>query len=192
MPGRRQAASSGAAVEEPAVAEVPAPDDDDELEHGDDEHGDEPELEDEHDDDELDEPTAKVDSIEKQAREFRQLMDGFEADLRAFFGETEPLERVPMDGACGFMAPGSLVYKENDKFRRCGTCNGHGVVITGSLADGKQTADCPRCGGRGYLERLPDAPATPGEPTNGNAAHDDDDGFGVPSWMGDPSIGGQT
>ena len=142
----------------------------------------------------VDEPAAEqVDeglSMEAQAERLGELMDGFEAGLRELFGVAEPLVPVPMDGALGFMLPGALELKPHAKFRRCSTCNGHGVVVTGSLADGKQTADCPRCAGRGYLEKLDELNENAAtSETAGNGATDDDAGYGVPKWMGDPGVG---
>jgi len=142
----------------------------------------------------VDEPAAEqVDdglSMEAQADRLGELMDGFETGLRELFGVAEPLVPVPMDGALGFMLPGALELKEHAKFRRCSTCNGHGVVVTGSLADGKQTADCPRCAGRGYLEKLETLEGNDAaSETAGNGAADADAGYGVPKWMGDPGVG---
>lgn len=164
---------------------------DDDPEH-DDEHDEEldDELDDEHDDVEVDEAEVEGMSDEQLGKAIGKLVDAFEADLRELIGAEEELTAVPMDGAVGFMLPGALVYNTHEKFRRCSTCNGRGEVLTGSLADGKQTADCPRCGGRGYLEKLDDEPA--GEEqgaTNGTGAADPDAGYGVPTWMGDPNIG---
>lgn len=163
---------------------------------------------DDDDDDELAEAEAEpsadpdaepADTVEQQsknedqlAEELGLLMQGFEAGLRDLFGVDEQLVEVPMDGAVGFMLPGALELKAHAKFKRCATCNGHGQVLTGSLAEQQQTADCPRCGGRGYLERLeqeqPPAERAIEPARNG----DDDDGFGVPKWMGDPNLTGGT
>jgi hypothetical protein len=167
-----------------ATAETP-PDDDDE--HDDDEH------DDDEDPDAEPELAAPVElpakSIEKQAREFGRLVDGFEAGLCELLEVDGPLVQVPMEGAIGFMLPGALELRAHDKFRRCAVCNGHGQVLTGSLADSQQTADCPRCGGRGYLERLEQqAPPAEGEPPAVNGTVDDDAAFGVPKWAGDPNI----
>ena len=152
-----------------------------------DEHEDEPEAEDEP---QADEPEAVTEPTpEQQAKRLGRVVGSFELELRELFGETEPLTPLSMDGAIGFMIPGMLEVKPNDKFRRCSTCNGHGQVLTGSLADGKQTADCPRCAGLGYLTRLEGDDVQPAAPTNGNNAVDPDAGFGVESWMGDPNIG---
>jgi hypothetical protein len=136
------------------------------------------------------EPQAKSDK--QLADELGRVVGTFEAELCTIFGVEPPLVDVPMQGAIGYMLPGALELKANDKFRCCLVCNGHGQVLTGSLANEQQTANCPRCGGRGYLERLANhspPTTTQNEPA---AAVSDDDAFGVPSWMGDPSIAGQT
>lgn len=140
------------------------------------------------------EPETTVDdaddgmSDELRARRLGKLVDKFEADLCELLDETGPLTPVPMDGAVGFMFPGMLELKTNDRYRRCSVCNGHGQVLTGSMADGRQTADCPRCAGRGYLEQLDQHEQTADTKGTDAAAVDPDAGFGVPAWMGDPSI----
>lgn len=145
---------------------------------------------DETDDAETDDPGDEP-TDDQRVKRLRKLMKGFEAELRDVLDADEPLTPVPMEGAIGFMVPGALDLRENDKFRRCPTCNGHGAVLTGSVADGQQTADCPRCGQRGYLERLPEQPASvDAAAANGNGDDDELAGFGVPKWMGDPNIGG--
>jgi hypothetical protein len=133
------------------------------------------------------EPDGRTD--EQRAKQLGGLMDDFESSLRDVLGADEPLVPVPMEGALGFMLPGALELKPHERFRRCVVCNGHGQVLTGSIADNQQTADCPRCSGRGYLERL-DEPQPPTDGVQGatNGAGDDDAAFGVPKWMGDPGI----
>jgi hypothetical protein len=161
------------------------------AEPGDDEPADEPEDEpgDEPEDEPADEPAGEGPSMELQAEQLGELMDGFEAGLRELFGIAEPLPPVPMEGMFGFMLPGTLDYRTNDKFRRCSTCNGQGEVLTGSIADGKQTANCPRCDGRGYLEKLDEHEQQPAaSETAANGAVDPDAGYGVPKWMGNPDV----
>lgn len=167
-----------------AAAAEPEPNDDDQVVDDDDDQeeptGDEPE-----------EPSDDDDrSDELRAEQLGLVVDGFEAALRDVLGADEKLDPVPMDGAIGFMVPGALELKAHAKFRRCSTCNGHGQVLTGSLADQRQTTDCPRCAGRGYLEKTEEL-AGDGEQdaTNGDGAVDPDAGFGVPKWMGDPAVG---
>ena len=135
------------------------------------------------------EPDEEEVSDELRARRLGRAVDAFELELRGIFGVDEPLEQVAVDGAIGFMVPGVLALKANEKYRRCPVCNGHGAVLTGSIADGKQTADCPRCAGRGYLERLENPTPPTAEQANGTGTGDDDAAFGVPAWMGDPNIG---
>lgn len=138
------------------------------------------------------EPEAEVEqgmTDEQRAKQLGRTMDRFELELRELFGEAEALTPCPMDGALGFMVPGMLELKVNEKYKRCPVCNGHGAVLTGSIAEGKQTADCPRCGARGYLEKIEQGETQSTEPTNGNGEAAADDGYGVPAWMGNPNIG---
>lgn len=180
---QRQLDEERAAAAAAATAEV-EPSDEPEDEPGDEE----PEVEQLEQPEADEEPEAKSD--EQRVKELDVLMAGFEAGLRDVFGIEGELQQVPMDGAIGYMLPGALDLKEHEKYRRCSTCNGHGQVLTGSLADGKQTADCPRCAGRGYLERMEDVQQSTGEANgNGTGEGDPDAGFGVPAWMGDPSLG---
>lgn len=153
---------------------------------------DEPEADDEADDDdetEVDEPKAvKEISPEAQARKLGRIVDSFELELRELFAVDEPLTPLSMDGAIGFMFPGMLEVKPNEQFKACRTCNGHGQVLTGSLAEGKQTADCPRCKGLGYLIRDETPTAANGVEPSADNADDPDAGFSAPTWMGDTSI----
>lgn len=89
-------------------------------------------------------------------------------------------------------------------FQPCATCDGIGVVLTGSKRPGNATVDCPACRGRGYLEAL-DANGNPlaAAPSLAAIPHPEelapapaaDNGaaagltFGVPAWMGDPNLG---
>lgn len=111
---------------------------------------------------------------------------------------------------CGGLgaAPENPAPPEHDNFKACPTCHGWGKVKTGSLNSSHAERDCPRCYGRGYLERL-DAGGNPVSPQDGatsapvvtpapvveqsaeGAAGDADgtSGYGVPAWMGDPNLG---
>lgn len=94
-------------------------------------------------------------------------------------------------------------------FKRCETCEGFGKVLTGSLDPNHSSRPCPGCKGRGYLEALGEggapladggtiAPAAPPPPVTVAQGNEQTPpqrvpgelSFGVPAWMGDPSIGG--
>ena len=158
---------------------------------GDEPTGDEPTGDEPTGDEPVDTDLVEEKSDEQRALELGLIVEGFEAALRDVFGADEPLVQLEMDGAIGFLLPGAVAFKANDKFRRCQTCNGHGAVLTGSIADGKQTADCPRCAGLGYLTRLEEGQGEARQQVGetGNGIVDPDAGFGVERWMGDPSIG---
>lgn len=73
----------------------------------------------------------------------------------------------------------------HDDFRACDTCKGWGQVLTGSKRAGNEARDCPDCGGSGFKAKVTGvAPASDGAQLVGV----DSDGYGRPSWMGDPAV----
>lgn len=134
---------------------------------------------------------------ERHAESVRRIMGAFAVGL-------EPCREC---GGLGFGAPGPKP-QPHDFFQTCETCAGFGQVLTGSLRAGQEARDCPACMGRGYLEQLDPAgaplapqPGTPPapivtpapaqlEPTGNGEQPTTAPRFGVPSWMGDPAIGG--
>lgn len=134
------------------------------------------------------EPTA-----EDLAKQLDKVMTTFERGLKRVFGDEFQPVPIPMEGALGFLMPGTFEQKSHDNFRRCQTCNGHGVVLTGSLHTGDETTTCPdpRCKGRGYWTKQPPQATTEQPPTlvpvptqpqqNGEWGE-------APAWMGDPSL----
>lgn len=93
----------------------------------------------------------------------------------------EPCEEC---GAAGIRIPGPQM-KANDKYRMCPTCDGYGQVLTGSKAASHVTANCPTCMGRGFQERVAEG-QTPAAPIVQPV--ESGDGFGTPTWMGDPEV----
>lgn len=110
-------------------------------------------------------------------------------------------------GGLGLMPPGPQP-RSHEYFIACPTCNGYGEVFTGSLRAGRESTDCPGCGGSGYLEKLdgngvplsqggnsaaapPSAPPPPElVPVDGQQPQTvTPPTYGRPAWMGDPSIG---
>lgn len=69
----------------------------------------------------------------------------------------------------------------HENFIGCDECDGYGIVRTGSKVQGHDLHACPKCVGRGFLERLPGPVAVPeqGEPS-----------YGTPAWMG--NVDGST
>jgi hypothetical protein len=86
------------------------------------------------------------------------------------------------------IAPRGPEPKQYERYRQCPTCVGFGAVLTGAQETAQATVPCPGCGGRGFQERTETAqePATIVQP-----AGQPEERWGVPSWMGDPSIGPQ-
>lgn len=130
-------------------------------------------------------------SDEERVKRLGQAVNRFERALQKLFGLEEPLQEVPMEGAIGFMLPGVLEMREHEDFRRCPTCNGHGRVLTGSVHEGDQTADCPNpnCRGRGYWRRetQPQPPPAPAVAQANGPPNE----WEQPTWLGDTSIGAQ-
>lgn len=117
------------------------------------------------------------------------------------FGECEKCDGL------GLTPPGPTP-QGHEWFIPCPTCNGFGEVYTGSLRSGRESRDCPACGGAGYLEALdangvslaeggnagPARPASlPPEPSadllEQAPAPTPAPRHGRPAWMGDPAIG---
>lgn len=109
-------------------------------------------------------------------------------------------------GSMGLVEPGPEA-KPHPFYVVCGTCNGFGQVLTGSLVEAQIGVNCPDCAGRGYLEAMLDnTPATeiveryreqarlaapaPLEPAPPGAATLEPAPMthGKPAWMGDTTI----
>lgn len=145
---------------------------------------------------------------DKQLRELDKENDRHRDKVRTIMGvhvaEWEPCSKC--DGI-GLEPPGPKP-QTHEWFMACPTCQGFGEVYTGSSREGKESRDCPACGGRGYLEALgqggtplaeggtpigqePPAPQAPQLEPAAPASSDPPPGlvFGRPAWMGDPNIG---
>ena len=144
---------------------------------------------------ELEAETETDDSPEQMMKQLERSLANFKKALVKLFGDDEPLEEIPQPGALGFMMPGYTAHRTHENFIRCDTCNGHGKVLTGSLAGENALANCPRCAGRGYLEKMvqPQQPQTVPVVTGPTAfvtqpLSNGADEYGVPAWMGNPDV----
>lgn len=139
------------------------------------------------------EPTEEVDP-EAEMKALNAILRRFERALAKLWGLEPPLPPAMSRGVFGFVHPEAVAMREHDDFRTCETCNGHGVVITGSHRAGNETEDCPdeRCRGRGYWRKNRVQPVGV-VPVPGGAAtaatNGPQDEFEHPAWMGDPTIG---
>lgn len=122
-------------------------------------------------------------------------------------GFVEGFEPCDKCDALGLVPPAPPA-RGHEFFKPCPTCNGYGQLMTGSLSEQYAAIECVDCGSRGYLERMvdftpaselvkqlreqraavtiPDVAAPPAALVADTSAGD---GFGRPSWMGDPGIG---
>lgn len=160
-----------------------------------------PEEEAEAEDGEAEQAEAKAGTgrSDKQTQAmFDRAVSAFRAKLADVF-EVDDVEPSQTPGVIGFLLPGFTEHKTHSNFQRCPTCNGWGRILTGSIREGEQEADCPdpRCRGRGYWRKadVPAPPPTPvaqvtgptvfaGQPQQRNGAEE----WETPTWMGDPNL----
>ena len=128
----------------------------------------------------------EVASLE-QAVELEKAREAYEKKVRKILGPEAPLVGCEHCNATGFdMTGGSGEPEllEHDAFRRCDECDGWREVKTGARDGDERTIKCPGCGGRGYKNLL-----TSDDPRGPAAANGDGEPqYGLPSWMGDPSL----
>lgn len=150
------------------------------------------------------EPTPK--QLKELDRENGRHVEAVQDIMGAFVAGFVPCEKCETLG----LEPPGPKPKTHEFYVACGTCNGFGRVLTGSLDQGNADVACPDCGGRGYLELMLDnTPAaelvkqlraqraatplpvdvhTPAAPPATAPVQAD---FGRPAWMGDPTVGQQ-
>jgi DNA-directed RNA polymerase subunit RPC12/RpoP len=124
--------------------------------------------------------------------------------MGAFVAGFVPCEKCETLG----LEPPGPKPKTHEFYVACGTCNGFGRVLTGSLDQGNADVACPDCGGRGYLELMLDntpaaelvkqlraqratatLPVDVQQPPAPAATQPVQADFGRPAWMGDPALG---
>lgn len=134
------------------------------------------------------EPSPEQVAQAEQVMQLETAQANYEKRVRKIMGPDVPLTVCEACDGMGLVPPGGLEmpeFRQHAEYRPCDACAGYGQVLTGSKVPGSDIAKCPDCQGWGFLSRdtghLPHEPA--GEsPQNG-------DGYGAPTWMGDPSIG---
>lgn len=190
------ARATGAALaekveEEAAAAEAENPDDEPvepgEPDDGDDEVAAEEEPE--------PEPEAKGKKVKSPQEVFQAAFAAFVKKAAACF-ELPPADVVvaPHPGVVGIMLPGFAEPRTHENYRTCSTCNGLGEVLTGAVT-GDHAKDwhvCPdtRCKGNGYWTKN-SAQAAP--PQTGPLAvppvqTSDGEYAEAPAWLGDPTL----
>lgn len=117
----------------------------------------------------------------EQAQELERATIAYNKRVGKVFGGELPPE-CPACNGLGFdltYGAGAPQFQEHEHFIGCDECAGLGKVKTGSQVMGHDLADCPKCQGRGYLEKLPTPQAVPDQPEQ----------YGTPTWMGTPQPG---
>lgn len=154
-------------------------------ENGDDEQdGDAPALA-----DESDQPAELGEPSKEQVQQLEHEIADHLTSVRSIMGgHVEGFGPCDTCGGMGLVPPTPPpVHYAN--FKECDTCNGYGAVLTGARNPENANVNCPRCAGRGYLERTIAPPTPPAPPVEGGAPPAEaPDEWGVPSWMGDPAI----
>lgn len=150
----------------------------------------------------LEQPTSKMLAALEDAKTSH--VDRVHQIMGSFVEGFEPCAECDRLG----LVPPAPAARGHEFFKACPTCNGYGQLKTGSLSEQFAAIECVDCAGRGFLERMvdftpaselvkqlreqraattiPDVVAPPASPVADPAAGD---GFGRPSWMGDPAIG---
>ncbi len=139
------------------------------------------------DDQELDEPAAEPpteDELEQMRvlEELDKAQESYERKVRKIVGPEAPLVPCSHCEGIGFDLGGGAEadeLAEHEHFRGCHECGGHGQVRTGSKVSGHDVAQCPGCGGRGYLTL---------QPQTQNGTEQREPIYGLEPWMGDPNV----
>lgn len=80
-----------------------------------------------------------------------------EKALAGIFGSLDTFDACEECGALGFV-PQALrdapKPQPHPDYRRCETCQGFGMMATGSLRESYDTRPCPTCAGNGYMDRM--------------------------------------
>jgi hypothetical protein len=123
----------------------------------------------------------------EQAVELEKAREAYERKVRKIRGPEAVLVGCEHCNATGFDMSGGHAEPEllsHPNYRQCEECGGACEVKTGARVGPELTIKCPGCGGRGYKELL-----EANDPRNTAAANGDGEPqYGLPSWMGDPSL----
>src|SRR5207247_1303529 len=112
----------------------------------------------------------------EQAVELEKATTAYYKRIAKVFGGELPPECPTCNGLAFDLTGGAgePAFREHEQYKGCDECDGLGKVKTGSQVHGHDLADCPKCQGRGYLEKLPVPQAVPDQPEE----------YGTPAWMG--------
>lgn len=129
----------------------------------------------------------EVASLE-QAAELNKALDAYVKKVQKIRGQEVELVGCEHCNGTGFDMTGGQAEPtllEHPHYRRCEECDGHRFVLTGSRDPDEGKIKCPGCGGLGYKQLLDSSDPRSAVAQNG----DGEPVFGIPSWMGDPSVG---
>lgn len=130
------------------------------------------------------EPQAGTLSAE-QVHELEKATTAYFKRAEKVFGPGNVPPSCPHCEGLGFDLTGgepAAEFKSHEQYIECPECGGMGNVKTGSKVPGHDLHDCPKCVGRGYLEKLPALQEVKPEGEQ----------YGTPAWMGNVSTTGGT
>jgi hypothetical protein len=118
----------------------------------------------------------------EQAAELEKATTAYMKRVEKVFGAGNAPPACPACEGLGFDLTGGSGqpdYATHEQYIECHDCHGLGFVKTGSQVMGHDLHECPKCVGRGYLEKL-------GQP---QLVPEEGEQYGTPAWMGNVQPG---